>query len=51
MGDVPAEERLSFPPVQKVGAFQQQRRREHVAGDSGQDVDSSTHLTSKNKIT
>lgn len=46
MGDVPAEESLSLPPVHQSRAFQQQGRREHVARYRWQDVHGSTHLLS-----
>lgn len=46
MGNVFADEGLSLPPVQKIWAFQQQGRGEHVARYRWQDVHSSTHLWS-----
>lgn len=44
MGDVPAEEGLPLPPVQKTRAFHQQGGGEHIARYRGQDIHSSTHL-------
>lgn len=45
MGNVSADEGLLLPPVQQIGAFQQEGRGQHVARYCRQDIHSSTHLS------